>query len=136
MSSSDFSDEQRNMPLSGRNNPQIEPEDYISWIECEDIYEPKIKEINYFCQEKQIRPQNSRAYITQNVYDTIIQHLKTNLSIEQGGILFGNAYKDPRLGIIYVEVTAAVPALETVGTGVHLQFTPDSWSSIMNQARR
>lgn len=34
-----------------------------------------------------------------------------------------------------MEVTAAVPAPATIGTGASLEFTPDSWVGIMNHAK-
>ncbi|MDS1345194.1 Mov34/MPN/PAD-1 family protein [Planktothrix agardhii] len=78
--------------------------------------------------------QFSKVYIKQGALETLEDHLASNLRVEQGGILFGNAYQDPNYGI-YVEINVAIPAPATVGSGVHLEFTSDSWQDIISYAR-
>jgi proteasome lid subunit RPN8/RPN11 len=107
----------------------------IIWEESDDVYKPIPKKLTDFKLERgisEIGPK--RVYIKDDALKNLATHLESNLRIEQGGILFGNAYEDPMHGI-YVEITAAVPAPATIGTGAHLDFTPESWVGIMDYAK-
>jgi Predicted metal-dependent protease of the PAD1/JAB1 superfamily len=112
----------------------IKSQSVIEWVESEDVFKPTEKPIQEFIRERNITPEYPKVYILKDALKKLEEHLKSNLMVEQGGILFGNAYTDPTFGI-YVEVTAAVPAPATIGTGASLEFTPDSWVGIMNHAK-
>lgn len=115
------------------DNPIINQE--IIWEESDDVYKPIPKKMTDFKLERGISEAGpKRVYIKADALENLATHLESNLRIEQGGILFGNAYEDPMQGI-YVEITAAVPAPATIGTGAHLDFTPDSWLGIMDYAK-
>ncbi|MCT7952762.1 Mov34/MPN/PAD-1 family protein [Ancylothrix sp. C2] len=118
-----------------RSNSDSEDQNQIVWVDSEDVYKPIPKKLSEFTaargiQEAPVTP----VYVKAEALDSLKAHLASNLRVEQGGILFGNAYEDPFLGI-YVEIIAAVAAPATIGTGAHLEFTPDSWLGIMDYAR-
>lgn len=130
-----------NLPrVPGGNNPSnhenwnLQPQNQIVWVDSEDVYKPIPKTIKDFTSERGMENQFSKVYIKQGALDTLEDHLASNLRVEQGGILFGNAYEDPTYGI-YVEINVAIPAPATVGSGVHLEFTSDSWQDIISYAR-
>lgn len=110
----------------------------IVWQESDDVYKPIPKNLSDFMEQKDINLQPEESvygvYINADALSNLKAHLKSNLRVEQGGILFGNAYQDTDLGI-YVDITAAVAAPATVGTGAHLDFTPNSWTGIMDYAK-
>ncbi|NCR15895.1 MAG: hypothetical protein GPJ22_00470 [Microcystis aeruginosa LL13-03] len=110
----------------------------IVWQESDDVYKPISKNLSDFMEQKDINLQPEESvygvYINADALSNLKAHLKSNLRVEQGGILFGNAYQDTDLGI-YVDITAAVAAPATVGTGAHLDFTPHSWTGIMDYAK-
>ncbi len=107
----------------------------IIWEESDDVYKPIPKKMTDFKLERGISEIGlKRVYIKADALENLVTHLESNLRIEQSGILFGNAYEDPMYGI-YVEITAAVPAPATIGTGAHLDFTPESWLGIMDYAK-
>ncbi|GEM_PF-2438749 len=126
--------------FSGGNNPSrwtpgSEQENQIIWGEdCEDVYKPIQKSIWEFTAERGISNEVRQVYIKEDALADLKSHLASNLRVEQGGILLGNAYRDPEYQI-YVEITASVAAPATIGTGAHLEFTPDSWQGIMDYAR-
>ncbi|MEY3868370.1 MAG: hypothetical protein RLZZ338_2261 [Cyanobacteriota bacterium] len=132
--------EEPELPNFGSNNPRSdrnsdsEPQNQIVWVDSEDVYKPIPKTIRDFTAERGINETVSPVYVKADALNSLKAHLASNLRVEQGGILFGNAYEDEFLGI-YVEIVAAVAAPATIGTGVHLEFTPDSWLGIMNYAR-
>jgi proteasome lid subunit RPN8/RPN11 len=108
----------------------------IIWEESDDVYQPIVKKLSQFLSEKGISYQKSQIYILEDAFHSITNHLESDVTIEQGGILFGHAYQDPNYDRSYVEITAAIPAPATIGTGSHLEFTSESWSGIMEYARK
>jgi proteasome lid subunit RPN8/RPN11 len=118
----------------GRRNSDSEQQNQIVWVDSEDVYKPIPKKVSDFTAERGIDAKVTSVYVKADALNSLKAHLASNLRVEQGGILFGNAYEDEFLGI-YVEIVAAVAAPATIGTGAHLEFTPDSWLGIMNYAR-
>ena len=113
-------------------SPQIAQ---IEWVECEDVYKPIKKPIQDFLNEREINISKFyQVYILQTAHTNLVAHLKADTRVEHGGILFGNAYQDSEYGI-YVEITAAVAAPATMGTGAYLEFTAESWLGIMDYAK-
>ncbi len=88
----------------------------IVWQDSEDIYKPIKKNLIEFIKNKNI--QVYRVFIKDKALEIIEHHLQSNLKVEQGGILFGNAYEDEHLGI-YVEINTAIPAPATIGSGAY-----------------
>jgi proteasome lid subunit RPN8/RPN11 len=111
-------------------------ENEIIWEESDDVYKPIVKSIHEFRTERDVKYHKSQVYIKKDALNNLTKHLESNLRVEQGGILFGNAYQDPDSEIIYVEIIAAVAAPATIGTGSHLEFTSNSWLGIMEYARK
>lgn len=140
------------LPNLGGNNPtgsnktDFDPNQPVVWVDSEqnqqiiwedsdDVYKPIPKDIKEFKSERGIEALDFKpVYVKAEAIQNLKTHLNSNLEVEQGGILFGNAYQDPVYGI-YVEITAAVPAPATIGTGAHLEFTSDSWLGIMDYAK-
>jgi len=119
-------------------NPDYENEiisSQIEWVECDDVYKPIEKPIQEFLTERGIDDHKfDQAYILKTAHESLIDHLKEDTKVEHGGILFGNAYVDSEYGI-YVEVTGAIAAPATMGTGAYLEFTAESWLGIMDYAK-
>ncbi|MEH1781768.1 MAG: Mov34/MPN/PAD-1 family protein [Nostoc sp.] len=130
--SSNFPDHNNPQGRSISNSPSPHQ---IVWVDSEDVYKPIPKSFREFTEERGITFQQAQVYIKEDALRNLTKHLKSNLRVEQGGILFGNAYQDPSSQTIYVEITAAVAAPATIGTSAHLDFTPDSWTGIMDYAR-
>lgn len=106
----------------------------IEWVECEDVYKPTEKPIQEFMAERGISSEFNQVYILEEALTDLTRHLEADVSVEHGGILFGQAYTDSEYGV-YVEITAAVAAPATIGTGAYLEFTPDSWQGIIDYAK-
>jgi proteasome lid subunit RPN8/RPN11 len=124
-------------PNPPKPSPKVSPRlDQVVWQDCEDVYRPTVKPIAQFLEECNITLSGkiSPVYIEKKAYVTIIKHLKSDLQREQGGILFGNAYRDPKRGV-YVKIVNAIPANDTLATNAHLEFTAQTWQGIMNYAK-
>lgn len=119
---------------TSQDTPVLPQINQINWVECEDVYKPIPKPIQEFITEREINLPLPQVYISEEAHDNLISHLEADVSVEHGGILFGQAYTDFEHGI-YVEITAAVAAPRTIGTGAHLEFTSESWQGIMNHAK-
>jgi hypothetical protein len=52
--------------------------------------------------------------------------------IETGGFLIGHLHHDAAAPDVFVEVSAQVPATETVGEQCRLKFTSESWTAARN----
>ena len=122
--------------IGDHENEAISPQiPQIEWVECDDVYKPMEKLIQNFLSERGIDSDKlSQVYILQTAHTDLVEHLKADTRVEHGGILFGNAYQDSEYGI-YVEITAAVAAPATMGTGAYLEFTAESWLGIMDYAK-
>ena len=125
---------QEELTNTEQDEPVLTQSNQIEWVECEDVYKPTEKPIQEFIGEREISLPHPKVYILHSALTALKEHLETNISVEQGGILFGQAYNDSEHGI-YVEITAAVPAPATIGTGAHLEFTSDSWQGIMDYSK-
>ncbi|NET45198.1 Mov34/MPN/PAD-1 family protein [Okeania sp. SIO2B3] len=126
------------LPPVDRDNSSLNQnseQNKIVWVESEDVYKPIPKSIEDFKSERDIsNTKKEKVYITKIALKHLKAHLGSNTTVEQGGILFGNAYEDPQYGI-YVEIRSAVAAPSTIGTGAHLEFTSASWQGIMDYAK-
>ncbi len=105
----------------------------IEWQETHE-YQPQERRMSSFCRENGLACQpdsgSLTAFIEQSALEGLHEFLASDPSREQGGVLVGQAYFDPEEERYFTLVKVAIPALETEGTPVHLQFTPESWKYI------
>ncbi|KZL49925.1 hypothetical protein A2T98_10095 [Nodularia spumigena CENA596] len=124
-----------NQTIDDENEISSPPIAQIEWVECDDVYKPLAKPIQQFLTERRIDAGKlSQVYILETAHTDLVEHLRKDTRVEHGGILFGNAYTDDEYGV-YVEITAAVAAPATMGTGAYLEFTAESWLGIMDYAK-
>jgi proteasome lid subunit RPN8/RPN11 len=107
----------------------------IEWQETKE-YKPVEKSIKKFCQEKNIAPEQINrisglvSFIESRALEGLHDYLAHDLKREHGGVLVGQPFFDCEENRYFIDIRAAIPALETEGNEVHLQFTPQSWSYI------
>ncbi|MBD1871210.1 Mov34/MPN/PAD-1 family protein [Cyanobacteria bacterium FACHB-471] len=106
----------------------------IVWEDCDDVYRPIKEEFVIFTQKHSLPPHFCSAYIAEIAIASLRCHLESDLKVEQGGILFGNAYIDSKLGA-YVEIIEAIAAPATIASSTYLKFTANSWQGIMAYAK-
>jgi proteasome lid subunit RPN8/RPN11 len=120
----------------GKQEQNLEQRNKIIWQERDDVYRPICKKLEEFKREREINDEDRyQVYIKKNALESLKKHLSSNTKVEQGGILLGHAYQDSSSEKIYVEITAAIAAPATIGSGAHLEFTPSSWIGIMDYAK-
>ena len=80
-------------------------------------------------------------YLTKEAMSHIASHIgwgkmTQHNCIEQGGILLGEAFRDPANGITYGIVNAAIAGLSARGSSVHLEMSHDTWREMLDSADR
>lgn len=106
----------------------------IEW-EDETILRPGQRSLLAFCTEKGIPVPSGSAglplvFVSTHALDDLLVFLASDTAREHGGVLAGSPYVDDRLGITFVDVQAALPALDSQGSAIHLQFTAPDWAFI------
>jgi proteasome lid subunit RPN8/RPN11 len=108
--------------------------DDIEW-EAETILRPDRRSLQAFCTEKGISVPTVSAglpfvFISTHALDDLLAFLASDTGREHGGVLAGLPFIDEGLEIEFVDVQAALPALDSQGSAVHLQFTGPDWAFI------
>ena len=106
----------------------------IEW-EADTILRPGQRSLPAFCAEKGIPVPTTSAgpplvFVSIHALDGLLAFLASDTGREHGGVLAGLPFVDDQLGITFVDVQAALPALDSQGSAVHLQFTAPDWAFI------
>jgi proteasome lid subunit RPN8/RPN11 len=105
----------------------------IEWQETQ-TFRPAAGSARAFCLEHGLSPSSLPenecflVFVDRRALESLHDFLRHDLGREHGGVLLGQAFIDA--GQPYAVIEAAVPALDTEGSSVHLQFTPDAWAYI------
>ncbi len=80
-------------------------------------------------------------YVTSAAFNTISQHIgwgkPTNENVvEQGGILLGAAFRDPKTEITYGIISQAIPGKLAKGTSSYLEVTHETWKEMLDDVDR
>lgn len=88
------------------------------------------------CQENKIPlnrsslPQGLVVFIERSALEGLHDFLAHDVTREHGGVLVGQSFYDPEEKHYFSVIRTAIPAYESEGSSVHLQFTPDTWAFI------
>ncbi|HLX09255.1 MAG TPA: hypothetical protein VKY89_15490 [Thermoanaerobaculia bacterium] len=76
------------------------------------------------------------VFFSQRCLELLSEHLKRrgSRSVEMGGILIGEVYRQPRVPRPFVEIEAFLPAEEAQANSISLRFTHETWQRL--QARK
>jgi proteasome lid subunit RPN8/RPN11 len=109
--------------------------DSIDWQDSQEV-EPLAGSIADFCAAHDLdwpgeaQPGLPLVFIHHAALESLHDFLAHDLQREHGGVLVGQPFQDAPAGRPYLVIHAAIPALETTGSSVHLQFTPETWDYI------
>lgn len=106
----------------------------IEW-DTETILHPVQRSLPGFCAEKGIPVPAASAglpmvFVSIHALDGLLDFLASDTGREHGGVLAGLPFVDDELGITFVDVQAVLPALDSQGSAVHMQFTAPDWAFI------
>ncbi|MBI6546657.1 MAG: Mov34/MPN/PAD-1 family protein [Cyanobacteria bacterium NC_groundwater_1444_Ag_S-0.65um_54_12] len=68
------------------------------------------------------------VFMTTAALEAARQHGESDCSSEVGGILWGRIYRNASQ--LVVDIVAALPAHQAIGTAVHLSFTSSAWETV------
>jgi len=105
----------------------------VNWSDLGDVYSPPTKPL------REILPQVDLAGADTNepvflffeacAHERMLNDASRDTTREHGGILTGEAYKDPG-GQYFVLIKDAIAATDSQGSSTHLQFRAESWKPV------
>jgi len=107
----------------------------VEWQDTEEL-KPRAASLADFCSQnklpgKQIQQTpGTLAFIEKKAIESLHDFLAHDMSREHGGVLVGEPFFDAAQNRHFVVIRTAIPALESEGSSVHLQFTPETWEFI------
>ena len=116
-----------------------EQEEEILWAEQEDVYRPaRVYAQEYLASLSlnsmpRLKPGESLILMKQAALEEMQAHLRSDVRIELGGLLGGQALYDPALELYLIVIELAMPARGGEGTAASFTYTPASWQAILPQ---
>jgi proteasome lid subunit RPN8/RPN11 len=129
----------RSAPLSP---PGEAADEEIEWTEQEDVYRPRPVDANSYLRSlglpKPIEAKAGQAValVRRAAYQHLNEHLRTDMAVELGGLLCGEALYDRALDLFIVVIEMAVPAVNGDGTPTTFSYTPAAWEAISPTLRQ
>src|SRR5438552_3079638 len=114
----------------------VEAEEIV-WDEQEDVYRPTPVDACTFVQTfglkrvPEIRQGQSYLFVQRQAFARLQAHLKGDLSVEQGGLLIGQAFRDEAKASYLLVIEEALPAREAIETATTVEYTAASWAKIL-----
>lgn len=111
----------------------------IEWEESEDVYTPTAIEAARFLRGLSlprlpaILPKQTYIFVGRGVLEAMNAHLKRDVSVEQGGLLLGQAFVDPELQTYLLLIHEALAAPDGIETPTFFGYTPASWRGMLPQ---
>lgn len=125
----DFMDE----PKIGDDPNTEASESEINWSDLGEVYSPATKPIHEVLPGIELSDADTNAttylFFETSAHERMLDEACRDTSREHGGILTGEAYKDPG-GQYYVLIKDAIAATESQGSSTHLQFRAESWKPV------
>lgn len=107
----------------------------IEWQETSE-YRPEALPLRQFCLQNNLAWEKTAedarfiVLVERRMLESLHDHLASDLHREHGGVLVGKPYFDPDARRHYVVIRGVIPAFDSTGSAVHLQFTPQAWDHI------
>jgi len=114
-----------------------EPEEEIVWSEQDDVYRPRPIDARIFLEGlslpsvPRLRAGEPIVLIRAPAHEAILDHLKSNVTIELGGLLAGEVGYDRGRDLFVIVVEVALPALNGEGTATTFSYTPAAWEAML-----
>jgi proteasome lid subunit RPN8/RPN11 len=122
--------------------PKTDLPDPLIWQEQEDVYRPVPVDGLSFVrslplkQVPEIKEAGATIFIRRHTYAQILAHLKSNLEVELGGLLVGQALLDTQHDAYLLLIEEALPADEGVETATSFEYTAATWQHITPYLQR
>ena len=116
--------------------------DEIEWQDSDDVYRPTPIVASEFvrtlglARPPAILPQQAYIFVRRSVLEKIQAHLQSNVQVEQGGLILGQAFVDATLGATLLVVHEALPAPDGIETPTFFGYTTASWQALTPQLQQ
>ena len=116
--------------------------DEIEWQDSEDVYRPTpITALDFvrtlgLARPPAILPQQSYIFVKRGALEKIRAHLASNVQVEQGGLIVGQAFVDATLGTTLLVIHDALPAPDGIETPTFFGYTTASWHALAPQLQQ
>ena len=114
----------------------------ILWSEHDDVYRPAPGDARRFTQSLKLNrvpdflPGQPLVFLRRRAYEKALAHLNSNLRIELGGLLVGQAFTDARLETCFILIEEALPADGGEGTAISFEYTSATWAVLTPQLQQ
>ena len=131
--------QERETPALPETLPPISESEEISWSEQEDVYRPqRVHAAELLATLPLNQPLNLRrgetcCVVRRFAFAKIQEHLRSDMRIELGGLLAGEAFYDPEQEQYVVVVEEALPAYGGEGTALTFSYTEATWQALSPQ---
>lgn len=76
-------------------------------------------------------------YLKMSAFQAILDHIEWGSRtrdnvVEQGGLLLGNAFRDPNTGVIYAVAEQSISGKLAMGTSSYLEVTHEAWKEMLD----
>lgn len=126
---------QANKPVEAVAEPEEEIEP-LAWDEQDDVFRPQIIAADALLASLPLpalpsfQQDEAGIFIHRAAYETLRQHLKSDVTVEQGGLLLGQAFHDPDRNAYFLLVEQALPAVGGLETEVSFSYTETAWEHL------
>jgi len=116
-------------------------ESEIEWEEQEEVYRPETVVAETFLPSlplsfaPELRPNAYLLFIRRQAWNLVQEHLRSDISVEQGGLLVGRALYDTRLNTYIILIEEALVAPQGVETATSFSYTAETWAAIFPHFR-
>lgn len=108
----------------------------INWSNLSEVYSPPTKPFHEILPQIDVPVLEANGpthvFFETSAHEQMLNDACRDTTREHGGILLGEAYKDPS-GQYYVLVKDAVAATDSKGSPTHLQFAAESWKPVWDR---
>ena len=111
----------------------------IEWEDSDDAYQPApVNALTFAGTLGLARPPAMLAgqcyiFVSRPILNKIVTHLKSNVKVEQGGLLLGQAFVDAALGTYLLRIHDALPAPDGIETPTFFGYTTATWQTLTPQ---
>lgn len=113
----------------------------IEWEEQDEVYRPEPVVSEAFLPSlplafaPEIRAGSHLIFIRRQAWNLVQEHLRSDISVEQGGLLVGRALHDSRLNSYIVLIEEALIAPQGVETATSFSYTAETWEALFPRFR-
>ncbi len=113
----------------------------IDWEELSDGYRPQPLRTSEFYSTYSIEPNLNLKksepiiLVRNSVFEEILNHLKSDTSVEKGGLLIGKAYDDAHESRYMLQITHQFEANAGLETSATFTYTPSTWEQLLPQIK-